>query len=703
MNKHHQHSSFNTFAQRVLGFDSLSESTLEKLDGELKIDFNLEHQETIKSALFSNDNLIIQQSSYLLDSALGSSSTNTRLVHQATKQNYELVKDLVYKLNNVDEDTPESDIKNNLLTLSQTIGFEYFDLSQMDIDVASLLSNDIILSKALPQLIELAIIYEHEDTLALNILGSLPLLTVDELFMASPQNVRALQKLLSYFATNESSTLSKILSVNIPDSFTCQDAYISLCISVCRDKNDVSTLLSKLPIDSLSLEEYNYPRIVETFNRSPVKLNFIAQTWLFERLFESLDLKNQSHVSLCFRAYYFLDAEKTEAIENIDKIEVLNSVLLLDDTEFNVLYRDIRRSEKVILTADQAFALLETTNTALFSLNKWLYVFTLLSPLISEKEKLAFYEKVLIDVGIPTINSQAALTLAASIGLKQLSNGIINQTLKAYGVIPCLPESTNYDLENVFENVIKTNHISTSPEGNEDCITVVITTFNPNIKLLQNSIASIINQDYKNIEIIVIDDCSNIEISQQVKAICDNDSTIDISYFRNEINVGQYISRNIAISRAKGFYIAIQDDDDVSHPQRFSSQLKEMNNSGALACFTKHVRYSDDGRLSVDDPRELLVFGDGPASLIFHKSLIDMVGGFRNYRSRGDIDFRTRIEVILGKDAIKFIDTPLYVMRSSLKTISSLYEYLNGDQLEYFRNRIQLLSKRKAKDWEYFQ
>lgn len=695
MKTQHKRSSFNTFAQRVLSFDKPDEAEVDELVGHLSFDFVVDSSQKARSTLLCNEKVVLEQEHSVFD--MNPENSNL-LVLNAAKNNYSLVVDSLDRLDVSAKTKDEVSFKSALHELNKAVSEVYFDLASFGENFTAPIFSEWGLRVNLPQIIEFAIICEQEIALNIEIVKALPTLLFDDGFVDSPRNIRALQKTLSYYATLDSTVLSKVLEVGLPDSHKGQDAYISLCISVCQNENDFSIFFQKHPLNCLSFDEFDYSRIVESFNRSPIKLNYILNTWLYECVFDSMNLAVKSHTELCFRALYFIE-DNPETLEGfIDKIDVLKSVFKLNERDFNILYRDVRRSEKVILTTEEAYCLIENIQPEAFSLNNWVYFFTILSHLLSESEKLAFYEEVLIIIGIPTINSQESLTLAASIGLKQLTNTVINDSLIAYGVRPSLPMTKDYNLTDIFDCVIGTCD-APKPLSNNDQgeISVVLTTFNPNVELLKKSLLSIVGQDYKNIEIIVVDDCSDLIISEEIEKLCKCFTDVDVLYIRNSVNVGQYISRNTAIERSRGKYIAIQDDDDVSHPQRFSSQLKEMGLNNAVASFTNHVRYTDDGQLSVDNPRELLVFGDGPASLLFNKSIIDSVGGFRNYRSRGDIDFRTRVEKILGNRAIVYVGAPLYIMRSSLKTISSMYEYRNGDQLDYFRNRILLLSKIKSK------
>ena len=91
-------------------------------------------------------------------------------------------------------------------------------------------------------------------------------------------------------------------------------------------------------------------------------------------------------------------------------------------------------------------------------------------------------------------------------------------------------------------------------------------------EFLEETINSILNQTYKNFEIILIDD----EISLNSKNFLDKISKIDsrIKLIKNEKNLGAGLSRNIAIRYSKGDYIAFCDCDDLWLPKKLENQLK---------------------------------------------------------------------------------------------------------------------------------
>jgi glycosyltransferase involved in cell wall biosynthesis len=86
---------------------------------------------------------------------------------------------------------------------------------------------------------------------------------------------------------------------------------------------------------------------------------------------------------------------------------------------------------------------------------------------------------------------------------------------------------------------------------------------------LENSIESILNQSFSDFEIIIVDDCST-DSTPNILNKFQNDKRIII--LKNTSNLGASISRNKALQKAKGKYIAIMDADDVSLPERLQKQ-----------------------------------------------------------------------------------------------------------------------------------
>lgn len=130
-----------------------------------------------------------------------------------------------------------------------------------------------------------------------------------------------------------------------------------------------------------------------------------------------------------------------------------------------------------------------------------------------------------------------------------------------------------------------------SLEQSNPLVTVYIPTFN-RVELLKRAVQSVRQQTYQNLEIIIVDDCSNDGTHGYLEEVTKQDSRI--RYFIKEKNSGACISRNIAIENAKGEYITGLDDDDYYLNYRIeefvnSSSLIQGNCKGLCSLYTLHT------------------------------------------------------------------------------------------------------------------
>lgn len=126
-------------------------------------------------------------------------------------------------------------------------------------------------------------------------------------------------------------------------------------------------------------------------------------------------------------------------------------------------------------------------------------------------------------------------------------------------------------------------------------VTVYIPTFN-RLFLLKRAVKSVLEQDYKNIELIVIDDCSKDGTVEYLKAISEKDSRV--TYFINERNSGACFSRNMAINAASGLFITGLDDDDYFTPLRISTFVAAWENKQekTIGLFSNTVFIKNNGK-----------------------------------------------------------------------------------------------------------
>ena len=166
-------------------------------------------------------------------------------------------------------------------------------------------------------------------------------------------------------------------------------------------------------------------------------------------------------------------------------------------------------------------------------------------------------------------------------------------------------------------------------------ISVIMSEYNTDVELLEKSIQSILNQTYKNFELIIIDDCGKNDVKKIVKKF--NDNRIIVS--KNKKNSGLIYSLNKAISLSKGEYIARMDTDDWSLPDRFEKQIKFIEKNPQYDIVSGKAKiYNEDGvtgetKFSGPISRKRLLSGTPiiHPTVMMSKKMLNKIGGYKNY------------------------------------------------------------------------
>ncbi len=95
-------------------------------------------------------------------------------------------------------------------------------------------------------------------------------------------------------------------------------------------------------------------------------------------------------------------------------------------------------------------------------------------------------------------------------------------------------------------------------------LSVVMATYN-RANVVGRAIDSILNQTYKNFELIIVDDDSTDRTSEVLKKYAAKDKRIVLL---KQNNLGLAAARNAGVGKVQGKFIAFMDDDDVSVSNR---------------------------------------------------------------------------------------------------------------------------------------
>ena len=116
------------------------------------------------------------------------------------------------------------------------------------------------------------------------------------------------------------------------------------------------------------------------------------------------------------------------------------------------------------------------------------------------------------------------------------------------------------------------------PDGREPLVSVIMPAYNEEAYIAE-AVSSILNQSWKNLELIVVDDGSTDATAEVVRGFTDP----RLRLLENKCNLGIAASANRAIEVSRGEYIALMDSEDISLPDRLTAQVTFLENNRGIA------------------------------------------------------------------------------------------------------------------------
>lgn len=130
---------------------------------------------------------------------------------------------------------------------------------------------------------------------------------------------------------------------------------------------------------------------------------------------------------------------------------------------------------------------------------------------------------------------------------------------------------------------------------NKPLVSILIVAYNP-WEYLRNTLQSCVNQSYQNTEILILDNASSEDISVYLPTHSEDFSKIRL--IKSTENLGPYRGLNKLLDEARWDYIAIQDHDDIWHPDKIQKQVEFLeNHTEYVGCGTNTIMYYEaDGK-----------------------------------------------------------------------------------------------------------
>ena len=196
-------------------------------------------------------------------------------------------------------------------------------------------------------------------------------------------------------------------------------------------------------------------------------------------------------------------------------------------------------------------------------------------------------------------------------------------------------------------------------------------------EFLTNAIESVLQQTHKNIELVIVDDCStdnSLEIAKSYEHLH------NVTVLENEENKGCYYSRNKGLNYFKDKewdYFTVHDSDDLSDVNRFEEVLKYFDKN-VLGVKTTYVRVDRNHKpqLTREGDRIDVYASEGIA--FYSRKTFGILGYYDNTRFSGDTDYWWRLEAFCIQNPpynLKVSKEVLYLALSHENNLTKKYNF----------------------------
>ena len=210
-----------------------------------------------------------------------------------------------------------------------------------------------------------------------------------------------------------------------------------------------------------------------------------------------------------------------------------------------------------------------------------------------------------------------------------------------------------------------------------DLISVIIPYYKKKEYII-STINSVLNQTYKNLEIIIIYDDPNKEDLNLLKKIKKKDKRIKI--YINKKNLGAGRSRNKGIKLSKGIFVAFLDSDDLWKKNKLKKQIFFMKKNGINASHTSYTIINSNNKIigsrNAKDMsyKQLLKSCDiGLSTVVLKKEIITSKIKFANIKTKEDYVLWLKITLNNNK---------IFALRDNLTKWRKLEDSLSSSKLQ---------------------
>lgn len=246
---------------------------------------------------------------------------------------------------------------------------------------------------------------------------------------------------------------------------------------------------------------------------------------------------------------------------------------------------------------------------------------------------------------------------------------------------------------------------------NNDLISIVIPIYNVE-KYLKRCVDSVINQTYKNLEIILVDDGSTDNCGKICDEYAKKDKRIKVIHKKNG---GLSDARNAGIDVSKGRYLSFIDSDDFVDKRFIGTLYNNLINNDADLSLVKYYSFSknEDVYETMEDEKITVLSRDEYFNLIYEEPVNSVVAWNKLYKKEIFNEIRYPVGKINEDEAVIH-----YIIGNISKIVISnleLYYYFqrndsimkkdkknNIDRTNFIYDRINYFKENKEEKTDYF-
>ena len=234
-------------------------------------------------------------------------------------------------------------------------------------------------------------------------------------------------------------------------------------------------------------------------------------------------------------------------------------------------------------------------------------------------------------------------------------------------------------------------------------VSIITPTFNSQ-EFIKQSIDSILDQTYKNWELVLVDDASTDNTIKVINSYISKHPNIYL--IKNTTNQGAGVSRNKGIKAAKGDFIAFLDADDLWLPHKLETQIELMLKNNLDVCFSSYDLMDEVGNKLNKKVNALPVL---TYKKLLKSNYVGNLTGIYNCKSLGKIpstNLRKRQDWLLWLTAIKKSKKPAIGIKESLALYRIRRNSMSSNKFDLIKYNFQVYNKglgfSKVKSIGYF-